>query len=130
MTPAERLIEQMRAQRLSWVELEPASAGQPARRVQITRPPENDVASFITTTDGRFTLEASVTHVSKYVVGWDGITEADLIGPAGSAEPAPFTPALWAIVVEDKLGWMRAIGRALLDAIVAHQAAQKADEKN
>jgi hypothetical protein len=130
MTPAERLIAQMRAQRLSWVELEPATETAAAKRVQITRPPENDVASFITTADGRLTLEADSTHVGKYVTGWDGILECDLVGPAGSSDPAPFTPELWALVVEDRLGWMRAIARALLDAIVAHQAAQKADEKN
>lgn len=131
MTPAERLIATMRAQRLSWVEVEPAPAGGIAKRVQITRPPENDVAAFVSKTDeGLFTLEASAAHVTKYVTGWDGITEADLIGPAGSSDAAEFHPDLWAIVVEDRLEWMRTIARALLDSILAHRAAKLEDEKN
>ncbi len=131
MTPAERLIAQIKAQRLSWVELEPAADGRAAKRVQITRPPENDVASFVSQTpEGLFTLEASAEHVTKYVTGWDGITEADLIGPAGSSDAAEFHPNLWRIVVEDRLDWMRAIARALLDAILAHRAAKLEDEKN
>ena len=131
MTPAERLISAMRAQRLSWVELEPAPEGGVAKRVQITRPPENDVAAFVSKTpEGLFTLEASAEHVTKYVTGWDGITEADLIGPAGRSDAAEFHPDLWRIVVEDRLEWMRAIARALLDAILAHRAAKLEDEKN
>lgn len=131
MTPAERLIAQMRAQRLSWVEVAPAADGAPAKRVQITRPPENDVSSFIApTADGQFTMEAGIGHVTKYVTGWDGVTEADLVGPAGSSDAVAFEPALWQIVVEDKLDWLRTIARALLDAILAHRAAQRDDAKN
>lgn len=131
MTPAERLIAAMRAQRLSWVEVEPAPEGGKAKRVQITRPPENDVAAFVSQTpEGLFTLEASAEHVTRYVTGWDGITEADLIGAAGSSDAAEFHPDLWRIVVEDRLEWMRTIARALLDAILAHRAAKLEDEKN
>lgn len=131
MTPAERLIAAMRAQRLSWVVLEPAKDGRAEKRVQITRPPENDVAAFVSKTDeGLFTLEASAEHVTRYVTGWDGITEADLIGPAGSSDAAEFHPDLWRIVVEDRLEWMRTIARALLDAILEHRAAKLEDEKN
>lgn len=131
MTPAERLIAQMRTQRQSWVEVAPAPEGGVAKRVKITRPPENEVSSFVTSTaDGRFTLSATADHVSRYVVGWDGITEADLVGAAGGSDPAPFNADLWRLVVEDRLDWMRAIAQALLDAILAHRAARTEDEKN
>ena len=131
MTPAERLISAMRAQRLSWVVLEPAKDGRAEKRVQITRPPENDVAAFVSQTpEGLFTLEASAEHVTKYVTGWDGITEADLIGPAGSSDPAAFAPALWSVVVADKLAWLQAVATAILEAIVKHREALDADTKN
>lgn len=131
MTPAERLIAQMRTQRQSWVEVAPAPEGGVAKRVKITRPPENEVSSFVTTTDdGRFTLQATAEHVSRYVVGWAGITEADLVGAVGGSDPAPFNPDLWRLVVEDRLDWMRIIAQALLDAILTHRAARTADEKN
>jgi hypothetical protein len=51
MTPAERLISAMRAQRLSWVELEPAKDGRAEKRVQITRPPETAMPDFVAKTD-------------------------------------------------------------------------------
>lgn len=131
MTPAERLIAQMRAQRQSWVEVMPAPEGGVAKRIKITRPPENEVSSFVASTeDGRFTLQATADHVSRYVVGWDGITEADLVGAAGGSDPAPFHGDLWRLVVEDRLDWMRTIAQALLDAILTHRAARTEDEKN
>ena len=130
MTPQERLIAQIKAQRQSWVEVAPATETQPAKRVRITRPPENDVADFVTERDGRRTLEVGASHVVKYVVDWDGVLESDLVGAAGSSDPAPFNSALFAIVVEDRLPWMRTIASALLDSIVAHHEAQQTDAKN
>lgn len=131
MTPAERLLAQMRTQRLRWVELEPAADGRAAKRVQILRPPENDVADFVTSTpDGRFTLQADLAHVHRYTVGWDGFTEADLVGPAGSGDAVAFAPELWRAVAEDRLAWLRLVAQALLDAMVEHRAARAADAKN
>lgn len=125
MTPAERLIAQMRDQRKSLVEL------CEGKRVQITRPPENDLESFVTTTeDGRFTLHCELRHVLRYTVGWEGFTEADLVGPAGSSDQVPFAPELWQMVVEDKLDWLRTVAQALLDSIVAHREAKAEDQKN
>ena len=131
MTPAERLIAQIKAQRLSWVELEPAADGRAAKRVQITRPPETAMPDFVVRSeDGGYTLKAELRHVEAYTVGWEGITEADLVGPAGSSDPAAFAPGLWSIVVADKLVWLQAVATAILEAIVKHRDALEADTKN
>jgi hypothetical protein len=131
MTPAERLIAAMRAQRLSWVVLEPAKDGRAEKRVQITRPPESAMPDFLVKTeDGGYTLKAELRHVEAYTVGWEGITEADLVGPAGSSDPAAFAPALWSVVVADKLAWLQAVATAILEAIVKHRESLEADAKN
>lgn len=131
MTPAERLIQQLRDQRKRWIPLEEGPGAAAAKRVQILRPPETDLPDFLTTTeDGHYTLQAELRHVEKYVVGWDGFTEADLVGPAGSSDAAPFAPELWREVVADKLQWMRQIAQALLDLILEHRAARDTAAKN
>ena len=100
MTPAERLIAQIKAQRLSWVELEPAADGRAAKRVQITRPPETAMPDFVAKTDdGQYTLKAEIRHVNAYTVGWEGFIESDLVGPAGASDPVDFAPELWQTVV-------------------------------
>jgi len=89
-SPAERLIAQLRAARLSWFAIE--GTGQ---RVQILRPTEVEMI----TERGRTALEAATAQV----VGWDGFTEADLLGPElGSDQVADFDPALWAAYVADR----------------------------
>lgn len=131
MTPTERLIQQMRDQRKRWVTLEEGRDGVAPKRAQILRPPETDLPDFLATTeDGRYTLQAELRHVEKYVVGWDGLTEADLVGSAGSSDAAPFAPDLWREVVADKMPWMRKVAQALLDLILEHRAAREAAAKN
>jgi hypothetical protein len=89
-SPAERLIAQLRAARLSWFAIEGTS-----RRLQILRPTEVEMI----TERGRTALEAACAQV----VGWDGFTEADLLGPElGSDQVADFTPELWAAYVADR----------------------------
>lgn len=131
MTPAERLIQQMRDQRKRWITLEEGRGGAAPKRVQIIRPPETDLADFLLDLGGgQHTLQAELRHVEKYVVGWDGFTEADLVGPAGSSDAAPFAPELWREAVTDRLTWMRKIAQALLDMILEHRAAREDTAKN
>ena len=49
---------------------------------------------------------------------------------AGSSEPAPFAPALWAAVTLDRVAWGRTVAQAILAAIVEHREAVEADTKN
>lgn len=117
MTP-DALIAKLRAARESTVELEAGKA------VRIRRPLEVEFADF-----GRGGLPP-VELVCRHVVGWDGITEADLIGAAGSNDAAPFSPALWSEVARDRSAWVLVVYQALIDAINAHAQALEADAKN
>ena len=131
MTPAERLIAAMRAQRLSWVELEAAPEGGVAKRVQITRPPETAMPDFVVKTeDGQYILKAEIRHVEAYTVGWEGFMESDLVGPAGGSEPVAFTPDLWKMVVVDKMKWLQTVASAILESIIKHRESTEADAKN
>lgn len=117
------LIERLLAQRESWVELEPAAGGLPARRVRIRRPPETE---FHVLGQG---VEAH--HLRQFVVGWDGITEADVLGAAvGASDPLPFDANLWVELARDRADWYRTTAHALIDAITAYLNQKAAAAKN
>jgi hypothetical protein len=117
------LIERLLAQRESWVELEPAGGGLSARRVRVRRPPETE---FHMLAQG-----VEVEHLKAYVVGWDGITEADVLGAAvGASDPVPFDAALWGELAKDRPDWYRKAAHGLIEAITTHLAAKAADAKN
>ena len=120
---ASLLITRLREQRMKWVEL----AALPGKRVRIIRPTETELPEFFQ--GGRLTV--GLDHVKRYVVDWEGFTEADLIGAAlGASDPVPFDAALWAEVVADQSTWVRQLAQDLLDHVVAHRVAAAADEKN
>ena len=120
-----RLINQLRAQRQSWVDLEPG------KRVQIMRPPESEIGAFLRVENGRKSMMADLDQVVKFTTGWEGITEADLLGASvGASDAVPFDPALWAEVVADRGDWLKAVAQALLDAIVKHFDEKAQAEKN
>lgn len=120
-----RLIDQLRAQRKTWVDLEPG------KRVQIMRPPESEIGKFLHLEDGQKHMRAELDQVVKYVTGWDGITEADLLGAAvGASDAVLFDAVLWAEVVADRGDWLKLVAQALLDAIVKHFEAKAQAEKN
>ena len=119
-----RIIAALRAARTSWVEIDPG------KRVQITRPPEAALHEFSRRADETH-VELMLRCVCKYVVGWEGITESDLLGTAiGPAEPVPFASDLWACVVADRAQWLGTAMNGLVDAINAHEAAKQAAAKN
>jgi hypothetical protein len=122
----QRLITQLRAQRQSWVELEPG------KQVQIIRPPEVDISAFLGGgAGGGRAISVGLAQVCQYVTGWQGVTEADLLGAAvGSSDAVPFDSALWAEVVADRGDWLNTVAQALLAAIVQHFEAKAAVEKN
>jgi hypothetical protein len=121
-----RLIEQqMMAQRKSWVDLGDG------KRVQITRPPETMIGEFSNYGDGKFSVSSVIDRVIKYTVGWDGITEADLLGASvGASDLVPFDPALWALVIEDRAEWLMKIAQALTASIANHYEQKAQAEKN
>lgn len=125
MTPAERLISQMRDQRASWLDLDDR------RRVKVLRPRETEQVDFLRKTEGgKPELYADQQHVEKFVVDWEGFTEADLVGAAGNSEPLAFDQALWREVCADSLEITRKVAQKLLDLIVEYRVAQAKDAKN
>lgn len=89
LTDAQRLIASLRNARLSWFEVTPG------KRLQIIRPTEVEMVT------GRYRTPVQI--LAEQVVGWEGFTEADILGPTiGSDSPAAFDPELFAAWVSDK----------------------------
>jgi hypothetical protein len=107
----------MAEQRAHWVAL---GGG---LRLRYHRPPEVDMPAFA----GGVTLE----HAVRYACGWEGFTEATLLGPAvGSADPVPFAAELWDAWLRDNSQHLPAVTKALADSITAHLAARGDVAKN
>ncbi len=120
-----RLINQLRAQRLSWVDVAPG------KRVQIMRPPESEIGAFLRVEDGRKSMIAELDQVVKFTAGWDGITEADILGASvGGSDAVAFEADLWREMVADRGDWLKVVAQALLDAIVKHFESKAQAEKN
>ena len=87
MTP-EQLLERMAEQRAHWASL-PGG-----KRVRFHRPPEVEMPQLV----GGITVD----HLVQYACGWEGFTEATLLGASvGSADAVPFSRDLWAAWVRD-----------------------------
>lgn len=118
MSPAERLISQLRAARLSWFAIE--GTGQ---RVQILRPTEVEMITNV----GRGALEVACAQV----VGWEGVTEADLLGPeVGADVVVEFTPELWAAYAADHADHTAAVAKEVRRITEAYWARRKEQTKN
>jgi hypothetical protein len=114
---AAAIIARLAEHRRQWV---PLSGG---LRVRIQRPAETDF--------GRFRAGVSVDHVIEYVDGWDGFTEASILGASqGSSDAVPFTRELWREIVRDRAEWVQPVAQAIVDAITAHLAARDAAAGN
>jgi hypothetical protein len=124
---AKLLLEQMRGQRKRWVQVAEG------KRVQILLPTELEVVRHFVKpgADGKVNLSCDIEEVKRFTCGWEGFTEADLLGAAvGAADAVPFDPGLWGLVIEEHLDWVRAVAKALLDGVVERQLAREADAKN
>jgi hypothetical protein len=122
---AKELLAKLKARREKSVEVAEG------KTVQFERPLEADFPSLLSFTDGKGVWNITLEHVRKYVTGWKGITEADMIGSAiGSSDEEPFDPALWAEVVGDRFDWQQKVGQAILDSVVDHITERDKAAKN
>lgn len=124
---AKVLLETMRNQRKRWVQIAEG------KRVQILLPSELEVVQhFIKPSEaGKMNLAADYAEVNRFTVGWEGITEADLLGAAvGASDVVEFSPELWAAFSAENLDAVRKVAQALLEGIVERQLAREADGKN
>lgn len=125
------LVKKLRLARTSWLNLESDVPGS-TKRVRIIRPAETEIGEFLQRApDGGLRLVADVPQCKRFVVDWEGITEADLLGAAvGSSDPLPFSPELWAEVCADRADWCRVVSVGLVEVITAHTAAKDEATKN
>lgn len=115
------LVEQLRAQRTGRVEVGGAGSG---KYLQVRRPLE-------ATEMARFFRHPTPEMFLGQVVGWDGITQADLLGAAvGASDPAPYSPELAAEYLADRGDWLADVGTWLAEAIKAHIDKRAAEAKN
>lgn len=123
---AQALADLIRAQRSKRVEVAPG------KWVSVLRPTEFEVQKeFIKVLDdGSIGLQADIPGTVKYVVGWEGFLESDLVGSAGASSPAEFSPGLWALVASDNVEWATTIAKHLLNEIATHQIAKADAAKN
>lgn len=82
----------------------------------LRRPPALDVVK-LSAAGGNFTIDQAV----KYIVGWDLVTEIDLL-PGGVPEPIEFDPALCAAWVADRPDFWMPIVQGVIDAYQRHEA--------
>ena len=126
----EHILKAMRAQRELGVDMGNE------RRMTLLRPTEleiqRDLIKLLPGVDGKpvpqLLIDTDTVH--RYVVGWAGYTEADLLGPAGGSDAAPFAPELvqeWLANNPDDIGKLL---DALFGCITAHINARAEASKN
>lgn len=119
----EALMRQMREQRMAWLDLAPG------KRLRVIRPTEVEMARYMDNPLGQ--IQVVLEQVSRFVVDWEGITGADLLGPAmGAADPVPFDPALWAAVVADRSDWLMLAAARINELATTHVRTVQAARKN
>lgn len=117
MSETQRVLEALRKQRLHWVDLGDGL------RVQFRRPLEAELPQL---RGGVY-----VEQVCSYVQGWEGFTEATILGEAvGASDPVEFSADLWAEYVRDHSEYVKKIARAIADTVEAHIEAKLAAAKN
>ena len=94
--------------RRSWIE-----AGK--FRLQIQRPTMLDIVKA-----GQGEAALTIEFAARFVVGWEGVNELDLI-PGGDPEPAAFDPAIFALWVADRPDLWGAISAGIAEAYRKHE---------
>lgn len=67
--------------------------------------------------------------ITRFVCGWDGFTELDLV-PGGGPDPVPFAADVFGEYIADHPEHWDAITRAVMDGYQAHKTAQGESLKN
>lgn len=125
----EALLAQMRARREFWVELE--DANHPGLAVQLRRPADGEMAPFVQRDGEQAYIVANREAIRTSAVGWRGMTQAVLLGPAiGAADEVLFHADLWGELLLERPVWVAACRTALIEAITAHLNQQAEDTKN
>lgn len=106
MSP-ESLLSKMAEQRQFWVTL---SDG---KRVQLRRPTEIELPAVI---DG-----IGIEIIAAHACGWDGFTEAVLLGAGiGGSDAVPFDAGLWRAYAADHVDDLQAAASGMAEAVSAY----------
>ena len=98
------LLARMATQREAWADL---GGG---KKLQYRRPPEVELPRLI--------AGVGLEHVIQYACGWEGFTEADLLGAGiGGSDAVPFHRDLWAAYVADNAHDMQAVSQAMAQTV-------------
>ncbi|MCP4102477.1 MAG: hypothetical protein GY750_13800, partial [Lentisphaerae bacterium] len=89
----------------------------------ITRPTDIDAVSM-----SFDDLKAGVVGVSSFVIGWEGVTELDLI-PGGTADSVEFDADLFSEWIKDRPDLWQPLIDGVLDAYKSHRKRQEAQGK-
>jgi hypothetical protein len=117
------LIDRMLANRDSWCELAPATDGKAAKRVKLRRPAQCEIL--------RMQGGVNQDHVLSAAVGWEGFTEADLLGPEiGSSDPVAFDADVWKAYAADNVEHLSKAAEHLMNSISEHIAKVAQARKN
>lgn len=104
--------EQIVASRRRWVDVG-------RYRIQIQRPTVSEDPAI-----ARMSPVERVIHFATHcVVGWAGVTEADLLPGVGGSDEAPFDLATYRAWVADEQDVIVAVGQAVLDAVIERRRA-------
>lgn len=113
---APTLVERLRAAREARVDVGPG------KQLRLRRPLEAHMHKL---------REITVERVAEHVVGWEGVTEQDLLPPGvGGSDAAEFSPELIVEVLADKPDWAQAAVAKLVEMVNAHFAAKGEAAKN
>lgn len=117
---ASRLLAQLRNGRRRTVEVEPG------KTLIYLRPTEEQILQFAARKVSALDLARSGLQ------GWQGVTEADLLGPEiGSSDPAPFSPEIGAEVLADRAAtWQHELVQHLVQQVEAFLAQRAEQRKN
>lgn len=119
------LLAQLRKRREKKVDLGDGKS------VTFLRPPESEMVQMLGGDGETRTWTVGLDQVRKYVVGWAGFTEADLLGAGiGGSDPVEFNAELWLEVCADDIAWINQIGSAILSSVVEHLSAKEETAKN
>jgi hypothetical protein len=113
----QQLLAKLAEQREGWASLPDG------KRLKFRRPQEVDLPALA--------AGVRLQHVIDCACGWEGFTEADLLGAAvGSSDPLPFHPDLWAAVVKDRAHYIGPVASAIAAAVTAYLESRDAATKN
>ncbi len=103
-------------------------------KVIALRPTEAEVQKMLKPFPGddtKATIEVQTEHVAAAVIGWEGFTEAAILGAdVGSSDPLEFDSELWGALAADDRAWYFKVSMAMITAINAHTLKKLDTAKN